>query len=250
MAGSPTKPARKASATRKANDRANSAPPTLNRSHLQGFVVGCVFGGLGCLGLFNALEADETAADTAPSAPPALEVTVGPRFDFYTVLPNQELDLNPDIEPADLQSGNTNSAQYLLQVGSFRQQADADRRRGERAQGDDDSDDDACPGPARLLGVLEVLAASKLQRAASAAVGAGWRRVHLDKVVEEPQPWRGVRLDGRRVVRPCVGLLGLGTHVLDKRHFARVRRGRVVDLVVVCAQGLLRERGRLREGLL
>ena len=95
--------------------------------------MGCVAGGLGCLGLFNALEADETVADTPPAAPPALQVTVGPRFDFYTVLPNQELDLNPDIEPADLQSGNTSSAQYLLQVGSFRQQADADRRRCELA---------------------------------------------------------------------------------------------------------------------
>jgi cell division protein FtsN len=85
------------------------------------------------VGLFNALEADETIVDTPPAAPPALEVTVGPRFDFYTVLPNQELDLNPDIEPAELQSGNANSAQYLLQVGSFRQQTDADRRRGELA---------------------------------------------------------------------------------------------------------------------
>ena len=97
MAGSPAKPPRKASATRKASDQATSAPPTLNRAHLQGFVVGCVAGGLGCLGLYNALEADETIADTPPAAPPALEVTVGPRFDFYTVLPNQELDLNPNI---------------------------------------------------------------------------------------------------------------------------------------------------------
>ena len=133
MAGSPTKSARKASATRKANDQTNSAPPTLNRAHLQGFVVGCVAGGLGGLGLFNSLDADETAPDTLAAAPPALEVTVGPRFDFYTVLPNQELDLSPDIEPADLQSGNASSAEYLLQVGSFRQQADADRRRGELA---------------------------------------------------------------------------------------------------------------------
>ena len=114
MAVSPAKPARKASATREANDQASSAPPTLTRAHLQGFVVGCVAGGLGCLGLFNALEADETVANTPPAAAPALEVTVGPRFDFYTVLPNQELDLNPDIEPADLQSSNTSSAQYLL----------------------------------------------------------------------------------------------------------------------------------------
>ena len=98
MAVSPAKPMRKASATRKANDQASSAPPTLTRAHLQGFVVGCVAGGLGCLGLFNALEADETVVDTPPAAPPSLEVMVGPRFDFYTVLPNQELDLNPDIE--------------------------------------------------------------------------------------------------------------------------------------------------------
>ena len=133
MAGNPAKPTRKASATRKANDQTSTAPPTLSRAHLKGFAVGFVAGGLGCLGLLNALEADESIADTPPATPPALEVTVGPRFDFYTVLPNQELDLNPNIEPADLQSGNANSAQYLLQVGSFRQQADADRRRGELA---------------------------------------------------------------------------------------------------------------------
>ena len=133
MAGRSTKPARKASATRKANDQTSGAPPTLNRAHLQGFAVGCVFGVLGGLALFNALEANETIANIPPAAPPALEVTVGPRFDFYTVLPNQELSLNPDIEPADLQSSNTSSAQYLLQVGSFREQADADRRRGELA---------------------------------------------------------------------------------------------------------------------
>jgi len=95
--------------------------------------VGCLAGGLGGLGLFSALEADEPIADTPPATGPTLEVTVGPRFDFYTVLPNQELDLNPDIEPTDLESGNANSAQYLLQVGAFRQQADADRRRGELA---------------------------------------------------------------------------------------------------------------------
>ena len=133
MTGSATKPPRKASATRKASDQASNAPPTLNRAHLQGFVVGCVAGGLGCLGLYNALEADQAITNIPPATPPAQEVTVGPRYDFYTVLPNQELDLNPDIEPADLQSGNTSSAQYLLQVGSFRQQVDADRRRGELA---------------------------------------------------------------------------------------------------------------------
>ena len=66
-------------------------------------------------------------------APPNLRVETGPRFDFYEVLPNQELDLNPEIEPADLQTSRLDNEQYLLQVGSFRKETDADRRRGELA---------------------------------------------------------------------------------------------------------------------
>jgi cell division protein FtsN len=53
-----------------------------------------------------------------------------PRFDFYTVLPSQTLDLTSDVEPPDL-NGNAQSDLYVLQAGSFRAQKDADRRRGE-----------------------------------------------------------------------------------------------------------------------
>jgi len=63
----------------------------------------------------------------AVSAPPK------PRFDFYTLLPEQSIDV--DVEPAEMaKPRNTVAAStevYLLQAGSFRQQDDADRRRAE-----------------------------------------------------------------------------------------------------------------------
>ena len=57
---------------------------------------------------------------------------VEPRFDFYTVLPSQTLDLTSDVAPPDL-SGDAASDLYVLQAGSFKLQEDADRRRGELA---------------------------------------------------------------------------------------------------------------------
>lgn len=133
MANTSGQSGRKPSATRSQTSSGHNTPPTLNTSHLQGFVVGCVTGSLICVGILNALETGEQAAETAPITPPTIEVEAGPRFDFYTVLPNQELDLNPDIEPAALEAKSSDQAQYLLQVGSFRQEGDADRRRGELA---------------------------------------------------------------------------------------------------------------------
>ena len=63
----------------------------------------------------------------AVTAPPK------PRFDFYTLLPEQSIDV--DVAPAEVaKPRNTATAStevYLLQAGSFRQQEDADRRRAE-----------------------------------------------------------------------------------------------------------------------
>lgn len=77
-----------------------------------------------------------------PPAPPptaAPEVTaVGddetpnrPRFDFYTVLPEQTIDV--EVEPATVSQPRESASQetWLLQAGSFRQREDADRRRAE-----------------------------------------------------------------------------------------------------------------------
>ena len=65
----------------------------------------------------------------AKAAPPK------PRFDFYTMLPGQTMEVDPDVEPAPAvtkpASNNTATEFYLLQAGSFRQRDDADRRRAE-----------------------------------------------------------------------------------------------------------------------
>jgi hypothetical protein len=62
------------------------------------------------------------------------EAAPKPRFDFYTLLPEQTIDveLAPDESPRP-RTGTTGegSEQYLLQAGSFRQREDADRRRAE-----------------------------------------------------------------------------------------------------------------------
>lgn len=54
-----------------------------------------------------------------------------PRFDFYTLLPEQTLAV--EVEPAEVARPRTTtgSETYLLQAGSFRQREDADRRRAE-----------------------------------------------------------------------------------------------------------------------
>ena len=64
----------------------------------------------------------ETPADTTPK----------PRFDFYTMLPEQTI--GEDIEPVQQDQAKPASQAaeyYLLQAGSFRQREDADRRRAE-----------------------------------------------------------------------------------------------------------------------
>ncbi len=135
MARKPTKPRRQAASTRGAATKssANNAPPTLSAAHLQGFVAGCIAGVLASLGTAHWSQQSAEPERATPASPPELRIETGPRFDFYEVLPNQELDLNPEIEPADLQAPRADNAQYLLQVGSFRKEADADRRRGELA---------------------------------------------------------------------------------------------------------------------
>lgn len=55
-----------------------------------------------------------------------------PRFDFYTMLPEQTLEDEPPASQPARPSANTASREYyLLQAGSFRQREDADRRRAE-----------------------------------------------------------------------------------------------------------------------
>ena len=66
------------------------------------------------------------AAEAADEEPPK------PRFDFYTMLPEQRIeDEVPVSQPRTAPETAQSSEYYLLQAGSFRQQEDADRRRAE-----------------------------------------------------------------------------------------------------------------------
>lgn len=55
-----------------------------------------------------------------------------PRFDFYTMLPEQTIEEDaPPAETAKPRPTSKPNEYYLLQAGSFRQRDDADRRRAE-----------------------------------------------------------------------------------------------------------------------
>ena len=96
-------PPRRPPATRLATGPQRSdATPTLNRSHIQGFVAGCMASLVVGVGIMK----------SGNEAPVAMQ--------------------NPE-SPASLENTEPDQTQYILQIGSFRQQDDADRRRGELA---------------------------------------------------------------------------------------------------------------------
>jgi cell division protein FtsN len=71
----------------------------------------------------------------APDAAQEEEAPPKPRFDFYTLLPTQTIDVEVEPEPSRDLGGQASAATvshtYVLQAGSFRQREDADRRRAE-----------------------------------------------------------------------------------------------------------------------
>jgi cell division protein FtsN len=70
------------------------------------------------------------AENEQPVAGEPVAAAPQPSFDFFEVLPEQRIDV--EVDPADLPQRSADSdAVYLLQAGSFRDAADADRRRGE-----------------------------------------------------------------------------------------------------------------------
>lgn len=110
---------------------ARPAPGNAWRLYLAGVLTG-VF--LSFIVYLTTLQPQATGeAETPPSA---AEVTPPkPRFDFYTLLPEQTIEVDveaPDVEPArDLGSPVAPGERYIVQAGSFRQREDADRRRAE-----------------------------------------------------------------------------------------------------------------------
>ena len=118
------------------SSRAAAEPPSLNQDHLKGFAAGAL-GGLviGVASMAWLTTTNEQPATALSDAVITADPSAGPkpRYDFFTVLPNQELDLASDVEPAGLSDKASDADLYLLQAGSFRLQTDADRRRGELA---------------------------------------------------------------------------------------------------------------------
>ena len=134
MSRPPQKPKHKPSATRRNGGQdTHNTPPTLTKAHFHGAMAGLLAGVVGTLSMSQWIAQPDPNLVTETTPAPTTAAEPAPRFVFDTVLPNEEVDLTPDIEPAELTAGDTHTADYLLQIGSFRQEEDADRRRGELA---------------------------------------------------------------------------------------------------------------------
>jgi cell division protein FtsN len=75
-------------------------------------------------------EAEKLAAEQAPAEPEE------PRYDFYTILPQAEV-VVPDYEiktrVREELVGKTKASKYVMQAGSFRESAEADRHKAKLA---------------------------------------------------------------------------------------------------------------------
>ena len=106
-----------------------------------GMLVGLFFSALAWIKLLPADAKSSAAAGAGKTAPTTQrektvggEVTPKPRFDFYTILPEMEVVVpEPEVVPRALnrqksvEEGAAEADRYMLQMGSFRQYADADR---------------------------------------------------------------------------------------------------------------------------
>jgi cell division septation protein DedD len=95
---------------------------------LTGLVCGVFLCGLTWLA-FQQEDAGPGETALAPTAPEAQRPE--PRFDFYTLLPEQRVEIDLDPETIATASPAARPDRYLLQAGSFKQAEDADRRRAQ-----------------------------------------------------------------------------------------------------------------------
>lgn len=96
-----------------------------------GLLCGVFLTGLAWLGLQRP---DIAAIDSiqAPGASDdASQEDTGPRFDFYTLLPQQTVEVDVDEATIAAARSQPSNDQFVLQAGSFRLAEDADRRRAE-----------------------------------------------------------------------------------------------------------------------
>jgi cell division protein FtsN len=117
---------------RKTPNQQKSAPPRVWRWYGWGVITGIFL----CFFLYLiTLPADPGASTEIPVAnatvAPAKEDPPKPRFDFYTLLPEQTIDV--EVDPGEIAKSRASKQTelYLLQAGSFKQANDADHRRAE-----------------------------------------------------------------------------------------------------------------------
>lgn len=100
---------------------------------ISGAFAGCLAGGATVWYATQTTEADPAESSPAIATPGESPRITKPQFNFYTVLPNQDLNLAGDIEGSKVDLGSMPATLYILQAGSFRRAEDADRRKGELA---------------------------------------------------------------------------------------------------------------------
>ncbi len=107
---------------------ARKTGPSPWRWYGAGVVSGLLLAGLLYVGV---LAPDPRKPVPTPGEPVAEEEVPKPRFDFYTGLPEQTIDVEVDPAEIDQARNQPDRDHFLLQAGSFRQADDADRRRAE-----------------------------------------------------------------------------------------------------------------------
>lgn len=114
---------------RKASRKSSQEAPSVWRWYGAGVVTGILASFFIYLGM---LPADPGDQNGSPRAAAPAEEPPKPRVDyFYTLLPEQTIEV--DVDPSEIAKSRTSPSTelYLLQAGSFRQRKDADGRRGD-----------------------------------------------------------------------------------------------------------------------
>jgi hypothetical protein len=122
-----------ASATRRTpaqTKKKSSDTPLFNVSHVNGFIVGVMTGAIASLGIVAGINPTALPAAITPSTAGTAESTPQPSFTFFNTLEDESFSLDTG---RSVETGPSEYTQYVLQAGSFRAIADADRRRGELA---------------------------------------------------------------------------------------------------------------------
>ena len=123
----------KGSATRRTTSQTkkkSADTPLFNASHVNGFIVGVMTGAVASLGIVAGINPTALPVAITPSTAGTAESTPQPSFTFFNTLEDESFNLDTG---RSVETGPSEYTQYVLQAGSFRAIADADRRRGELA---------------------------------------------------------------------------------------------------------------------